>query len=250
MLNNAAKYTDPGGRIALVVGREGEHAVFCVRDNGLGITSDLLPRVFDLFTQGARSLDRSQGGLGLGLTLVKSLVELHGGTVQATSAGPGQGSEFVVRLPAGACPPPPPAAPAAGDGATTRRSLRIVVVDDNVDAADSLTALLKLEGHHVRTAYDGLAALRAVREECPEVVLLDIGLPDMDGYQVARSLRQEPGREPVMLVALTGYGQQEDRRRAQEVGFDKHLVKPVTLEVLRAILHPSGFPTNGDARQP
>ena len=217
----------------------------------MGIAAELLPRVFDLFTQGARSLDRSQGGLGIGLTLVKSLVELHGGTVQASSAGPGQGSEFVVRLPAAACRVRRPARPpAAGDGATARRSLRVLVVDDNVDAAESLATLLRLEGHRVRTAYDGPAALRAAREECPEVVLLDIGLPGMDGYQVARSLRQEPGRENVMLVALTGYGQQEDRRRAQEVGFDKHLVKPVTLEVLRAILHPSGFPTNGDARQP
>jgi CheY-like chemotaxis protein len=237
LLNNAAKYTEEGGRIGLTVQQEGGEAVLRVRDSGVGIPADMLSNVFDLFTQVNRSLDRSQGGLGIGLTLVHRLIEMHRGSVRAFSAGPNQGSEFVVRLPAlagqGAEEPSPngtaePAAPGP-----TRR---ILVVDDNTDGADSLALVLGLSGHDVRTAYDGPAAVEAATSFLPEVVLLDIGLPGIDGYEVARRLRKHPGLEEILLVALTGYGQDEDRRRAEEAGFDVHLVKPVDASTLSQIL--------------
>jgi CheY-like chemotaxis protein len=233
LLNNAAKYTDPGGRLKLTAELEDGQALVRVRDNGLGISADLLPHVFDLFTQGTRLLDRSQGGLGIGLTLVKKLVELHGGTVQAFSAGPGQGSEFVVRLrPLSQGRRPGPSTASAG-AVPAPRSLRLLVVDDNIDAAESLAMLLRLEGHCVRTAYDGPAAVQAAREELPEVMLLDIGLPGFDGFQVAQQLREQVRLGQVILVAVTGYCQEEDRRESELAGFHCHLVKPVDPVALR-----------------
>jgi PAS domain S-box-containing protein len=238
LLNNAAKYTDPGGRIALSASREGSEIVLRVKDTGIGIAPDMLPRVFDLFVQAERRLDRSQGGVGIGLTLVRKLVELHGGSVEARSEGHGRGSEFVVRLPA-------PAADARGgqtgaeDGGRPAPALarhRVLVVDDNVDAADSLAMILRLSGQEVRLAYDGPTALLTAQAFRPQVILLDIGMPGMDGYEVARRLREDPRLKPVLLVAMTGWGQEEDRRRSFLAGFDHHLVKPAEPDVLQRLL--------------
>ncbi len=236
LLTNAAKYTEEGGHITLGVESDADTATIRVRDTGVGIPREMLSRVFELFTQVERSLARSEGGLGIGLTLVKNLVELHGGTVEAHSDGPGRGSEFVVRLPVLSLPH----AANAGEGERTRSlavpSRRILVVDDNVDAAQSLAMLLQVSGHEVRTAHDGPTALQLAQTWPPQAVLLDIGLPRMDGYEVARRLRQQPAMENALLVALTGYGQEEDRRRALEAGFNAHLVKPADADELRHLL--------------
>jgi PAS domain S-box-containing protein len=234
LLNNAAKYTEEGGRIWLTVERQHREAVLRVRDTGIGMAPEMLTRAFDLFVQADRSLDRSQGGLGIGLTLVRSLVQMHGGSVQAFSDGPGRGSELVVRLPLARQALPAGPAPKARRGPGPCR--RILVVDDNVDSAESLALFLGMAGHEVRTAHDGPAALELARTYQPEVVLLDISMPGMDGYEVARRLRQEPGLEKVRLVALTGYGQDEDRRRSQEAAINFHLVKPAEPEALQALL--------------
>jgi PAS domain S-box-containing protein len=234
LLDNAAKYTPPGGRIEVRVAPDGETLVLRVRDSGVGIAPGLLPHVFDLFMQGDRSLHRGEGGLGLGLTIVRKLVELHGGRVEARSGGAGQGSEFVVTLPtltASEAELMPSAAALAPAG-----HARVLLVEDNVDAADSLTILLELLGHEVRVVYDGLAALDAVRAGLPDVVLLDIGLPGLDGYEVARRIRRLAGAERVVLIALTGYGRDEDRARTQAAGFDLHLVKPVDPEALQGVV--------------
>jgi signal transduction histidine kinase/response regulator RpfG family c-di-GMP phosphodiesterase len=234
LLNNAAKYTEPGGRITLTAVAEGKEAVVRVRDTGIGIDRAMLPHVFDLFMQAHSTLDRAQGGLGIGLTLVRRLVELHGGTIEAHSAGLGQGSEFVVRLPLleQAAPQERAAGPAAGKP----RAQRVLVVDDNRDAAESLALLLRLDGHDVRVAHDGPAALEAAAAFGPEVVLLDIGLPRMSGHEVAARLLQQPHPGRCLLVAMTGYGQDEDRRRSHEAGFHHHLVKPVDPQTLRDLL--------------
>lgn len=239
LLNNAAKYSETAGRIDLIVERVDDEACLRVRDTGIGIAPEMLPRVFDLFMQAESSLDRSQGGLGVGLTLVRQLVEMHGGTVEAHSAGLGQGTEMVVRLPVLSGP----AAQDAAAGPASRSPqggavelLKILIVDDNEDSAESLAFLMRLAGHEVRTVYEGLSALQEVRTFLPDVVLLDIGLPKLDGYEVARRLCQEPGRDRMMLLAMTGYGQEEDRRRSREAGFDHHLVKPVDLDKLRGLL--------------
>ncbi len=237
LLNNAAKYTEDGGRIWLTAQREGAFAVVSVRDDGTGIDGDMLPSVFDLFAQGERSYGRSQGGLGIGLTLVRSLVDLHGGRVEAKSDGLGQGSEFVVRLPLAAGPAgslqsdPPPALPPSAVA-----QHRILVVDDNHDAAESLGMLLRFLGADVRTARDGAEALDALETYAPSVVLLDIGLPGMDGYEVARRIRQRSSNDAVRVIALTGWGQRDDRRRSEEAGIDHHLVKPLDLAILERIL--------------
>lgn len=228
LLTNACKYTDEGGRLGLTVGQEEDQVVLRVRDTGIGIAPDLLPHIFDLFTQADRSLDRSQGGLGIGLALVQRLVELHGGTVQAFSAGPGQGSEFVVRLPA-----PPAYTPAQDqtpEAAADRPapSWRVLVVEDNLDVAESMALLMRMSSHDVRVAHSGPAGLEAAAEYRPDVVLLDIGLPGLDGYEVARRLRQHPELQGVKLIAMTGYGRESDLQRSQEAGFDHHLVKPVS----------------------
>jgi two-component system CheB/CheR fusion protein len=234
LLNNACKFTDQGGSIGLRVEQVGQQAVLRVWDNGIGIAAEQLPRIFDMFTQVETSLERSHGGLGIGLTLVKSLVELHGGTVEAHSAGLGQGCELVVRLPILA-EEPEPLAPAAGDPAPTAPR-RILVVDDNRDTAESLALLLELAGPETHTPIDGAEAVEAAAAFRPDIILLDIGLPKLNGYEAARQIRKQQGGKSLALVALTGWGQAEDRRRSEEAGFDAHLVKPVDLGVLKNLL--------------
>jgi CheY-like chemotaxis protein/two-component sensor histidine kinase len=236
LLNNAAKYTERGGRIGLTVEKDGEEAVVRVRDTGVGIPAEMLSRVFDLFAQVDHSVDRSQGGLGIGLTLVKNLVEMHGGTVTAHSGGTGRGSEFVVRLPALAEVRSRESTQDVNGRPAAFHARRILIVDDNSDAVDMLATLLRMTGHEVYTALDGSAAIEAARKCRPDVVLLDIGLPTMSGYEVCRRLRQEHFANGPLIVALTGYGQDEDRRRTREAGFDRHLVKPVNLNTLEELL--------------
>jgi PAS domain S-box-containing protein len=237
LLNNAAKYTDRSGRIRIAAGREGGQVAVRVRDTGVGIAPDLLPKVFDLFVQADRSAARTQGGLGIGLTLVKRLVEMHGGTVEVRSDGPGQGSEFVVRLPPAEVELPPSVSTNGQVRVAARAGapLRVLVVDDNVDAAESLAVVLRSVGHTVRTAHCGPAAVQVAAALRPEAVVLDIGLPGMDGYEVAQQLRRGPAAG-ASLIALTGYGQEEDRRRSKAAGFDHHLVKPVDPAVLTELL--------------
>jgi signal transduction histidine kinase/CheY-like chemotaxis protein len=233
LLNNAAKYTLEGGQLRLSVHDEAGQAVLRVQDTGIGIPAEVLPRIFDLFVQADHSLDRAQGGLGLGLSLVRTLVELHGGTVEAFSAGAGQGSELTIRLPLltmAAAPtsfPPEQAVPPAA-----LRATRILIVDDNQDAAAMLGELLQGFGLEVMLAHDGPAALETVESTRPRIVLLDIGLPDMDGYEVARRLRQQAAGRDVLLIALTGYGDADSRQRSRAAGCDHHLVKPVNLDAL------------------
>jgi len=205
-----------------------------VCDNGVGIAPEVLPRIFDLFTQADQSLHRAQGGLGVGLALVESLLTMHGGRVEVRTA-PGRGSEFIVRLPALSSPQEPLVDRDAVGRAPTH-GVRVLVVEDNPDVARSIARLLQVSGHDVRVAYDGSSAIRVAREFAPGVVLLDIGLPLVDGLQVANSIRQEPGLRNVLLVAVTGYGQESDRQRTREAGFDYHLVKPVSLKDLKGIL--------------
>ncbi|TWT91103.1 Autoinducer 2 sensor kinase/phosphatase LuxQ [Pseudobythopirellula maris] len=234
LLNNAAKYTPNGGRIELVAEADESRATVAVRDNGVGIDRELLPNVFELFTQASRSLDRSQGGLGIGLTVVERLVHLHGGRISVHSDGVGRGSVFTVRLPRAEAPAP--ASPGTVEEKRVR-PLRILVVDDNASAAYMLRRLLaKLGDHRIETAADGPAALEAAAEQRPELVFLDIGLPGMDGYEVARRLRAAPGTRSAWIVALTGYGQADDRRKSAEAGFDHHLVKPADIEDLERLL--------------
>jgi CheY-like chemotaxis protein len=227
LLNNSAKYMDRGGHIRLTAERQGGEVVVSVRDTGIGIAAEQLPRLFQMFSQVDGSLERSQGGLGIGLTLVKRLVEMHGGRIEARSEGLGKGSEFVVRLPVvvGASGPPAPAD--KDEPAAPKSSLRILIVDDNRDAADSLVLLLRLMGNDTRTAYDGQEGVDVAGEFRPDVVLLDIGLPKLNGYQACRQIREQPWGKKVVLSAVTGWGQEEDRRRSHEAGFDHHLVKPV-----------------------
>jgi PAS domain S-box-containing protein len=236
LLSNAVKYTEEGGSIWLTLDQEGE-TVLRVRDTGIGIAPELLPRIFELFTQADRSSDRSQGGLGIGLTLVEKLVGMHGGTVRAFSAGLGLGSEFTVRLPRAVTqirPYEPPVVAETSEMITGPS--RVLVVDDNMDAADSMATWLQLTGHDVRTAYGGPAALEVAVAYRPTIVLLDIGLPGMDGHEVARLLRQTPELENVWLIALTGYGRKADFQLSQDSGFDHHLVKPANPEKLRTLL--------------
>jgi PAS domain S-box-containing protein len=235
LLNNAAKYTEEGGRISLSARREGNHAVISVRDTGVGIPLEVLPRVFDLFAQADRTYHRAQGGLGIGLTLVRTLVELHGGTVAAKSEGAGRGSEFVVRLPLGV------ELASRRDGAreeagTVIASHRFLVVDDSRDAAESLALLLESLGANVHTATDGRAALDELDTYRPSVMLLDIGMPGMDGLEVARRVRQRSDSRDLTVIALSGWGQDEDRRRSREAGVDYHMVKPVDLDELGRLL--------------
>ncbi|HBI45752.1 MAG TPA: hypothetical protein DDY78_23305, partial [Planctomycetales bacterium] len=235
LLTNAAKYTADGGRIWLSVQQEGGECVLRLRDTGVGIAPEILPRIFDLFTQAERSLDRSQGGLGIGLALVHRLVEMHQGRVEAYSAL-GQGSEFVVRLPVAPAPAPPPPSTSKETAEPTGPSLRVLVVDDNVDTAQTLAMLLKTSGHDVRTAHTGPNALEATLDYQPNVVLLDIGLPGLNGYEVAKRIRQQPVLHNIVLVAMTGYGQETDRQLSQESGFDHHLVKPADFGKVQQIL--------------
>jgi PAS domain S-box-containing protein len=249
LLNNAAKYTMPGGHIWVTAAREGEEAVVRVRDTGIGVPSDVLDRVFEPFVQQSTgSLARTEGGLGVGLTLVRSLVEMHGGRVEASSPGLGQGSEFVVHLPAQL--PAEATLPSEPAAATAPRPLRVLVVEDNIDAAESLATLLRLWNHDVSVVHDGRMALEAAREQQPEVVLLDIGLPGLDGYQVARRLRDELHLDHALLVAMTGYGQPEDRRRSREAGIQYHFVKPVEPLVLRNLLAGATLPAGWESERP
>jgi signal transduction histidine kinase/CheY-like chemotaxis protein len=233
LLTNAAKYTAPGGRVEVVAERQDEEAVLSVRDTGIGIKAEMLPRVFDLFAQSERTLDRAEGGLGIGLTIVRQLVELHGGRVEARSEGPGQGAEFVVRIPAPPLPEEQEETPAAP---RSRVRARVLVVEDNPDAAEALGMLLDVLGHRVRVVHDGPAALRAARMDSPDIVLVDIGLPGINGYEVARRMREQPGTEKTVLVALTGYGREEDKQRALAAGFDHHLTKPVEVDALEELV--------------
>lgn len=236
LLNNAAKYTLPGGRITLTVRREGQSARIAVADSGIGIPDEAIDSVFAMFTQLKNGAQFAQGGLGIGLSLVRRLVELHDGSVQAESPGLGRGSTFSIRLPLGAA-----SATTVSDGAPAgpRESavaLKIVVVDDNVDAAETLAAMLEMLGHQVSVAHGGKAALTLVAQQQPDLVFLDIGMPDMGGYEVAAALRKEPGTKPLSLVALTGWGADADRAQAMQAGFDHHLTKPATADSVNAVL--------------
>jgi signal transduction histidine kinase len=234
LLNNAAKYTEPGGQLTVSAQRDGDRIAISVRDTGMGITRDMLPTIFNTFVQERQALDRSQGGLGLGLSIVRNLIELHGGTVEAQSEGRGRGSEFTIRVPAVDARVAEETAQTAPAAALRGSGRRIMVVDDNHDAADLLSVLLERMGNTTRVAHDAHAALQMADEFAPEVAVLDIGLPVMDGYELARRLRQGP--HAMRLIALTGYAQESDKRRAAEAGFDAHLVKPVGLETLEAVL--------------
>jgi PAS domain S-box-containing protein len=235
LVNNAVKYTPAGGRITITTASEPFEVELRVRDNGMGISADLLPRVFDLFVQGEPTLSRSESGLGIGLTLVKRLTELQGGTVEAASGGFGKGSEFILRMPRAIDReiPQAPVLPVAAS-ATTRR--RLLIVDDNRDTAKSLAAVLELMGHEVRTAHDGKSALSLAPEFQPDAIFLDIGLPGMNGYEVAPKFRELPHLGSVFLIAFTGYGQDQDRRRIRESGFDRHVVKPIRAMDLAKII--------------
>ncbi|MGV3719745.1 MAG: response regulator, partial [Actinomycetota bacterium] len=235
LLSNAAKYTEPGGLLTIDVRREGDEGVIWVRDNGAGMAPDILPHIFDLFTQADRSLDRSQGGLGIGLALTKKLVELHDGTITASSGGEGKGSEFRVALPL-LIPHNAALAADASPSESTRVARRVLIVEDNQDSADMLAMMLALAGHEVDVAHDGAAGVEMARSRRPDVVLLDIGLPRMSGYEVALEIRGDRTSAAPLLVAMTGYGQAEDKQRATETGFDRHLTKPVAPEELLAVV--------------
>ncbi len=235
LLNNAIKYTEPGGNISLSVDESNGEAVIRVRDDGAGIPAAFLPKMFDLFTQAEGSLDRTRGGLGIGLALVRKLVAMHGGSVEAHSEGPGRGSEFIVRLPslpgvANQRSAPSTVLPQGGE------SVRVLVVDDSRDLAESLKTLLQLSGHDVQLVHDGPAALASYRTQQPDVVLLDIGLPGMNGYDVARQLRKEQAGKGPLVVAMSGYGKDEDKRLADEAGCDFHMTKPLDLNRLKALI--------------
>ncbi len=236
LLNNAVKYTPEGGHIWLSLQQEGDRIVLRIRDTGVGIVPDSLPHMFELFTQAPRSLDRSQGGLGVGLAVVRKLVEMHGGTVEAQSAGPGKGSEFIVRLPVLSSPTGRSQILSKEGDERSGSGWRVLVVDDNVDSADSIAMLLQVSGHEVRVVYSGQDALDMAGKYQPDIVLLDIGLPVMDGYEVARRLRNHPELKEVKLIAVTGYGQESDRLQSQEAGFDYHLVKPVDAQKLQEVM--------------
>jgi PAS domain S-box-containing protein len=235
LLNNAAKYTPEGGKIWLTTSRDGDTARISVRDNGLGISDTLLPKVFDLFAQGERSLARSEGGLGIGLTLARRIVEMHRGTIEAKSDGLNRGSELIVRLPIAAF-----RTGTSGAGQSPQvsasRVRRILVVDDNEDSAQTMAMMLELAGHRTTVAHDGMEALAAVRRSKPHIVLLDLGLPEMDGFEVARRIRADLALDDVILVAMTGYGHEEDRRRTAAAGFTHHLVKPVDPAALMRVI--------------
>ena len=239
LLTNAAKYTDRGGNIWVTAERQGSDILVSVRDTGIGISAEHLPRLFDMFSQVSPALERSQGGLGIGLALVRSLVEMHGGRVEARSAGLGQGSEFLVRLPR-VCDPPRKPATVVGNSLGQENGhapqFRILVADDNVDSAQSLAMMLSIMGHEVRTAHDGLGAVELAAEFRPDVFLLDIGMPKLNGYEAARQIRQQPWGEKALLAALTGWGQEDDRRRAIEAGFDHHFTKPIDPAALEFLL--------------
>jgi CheY-like chemotaxis protein len=238
LILNACRYTEPGGRIDIDLSTENENAVFVIRDTGIGIPADMMPRLFDMFAQGDATTERHRHGLGIGLALVRNLVRLHGGTIVAASEGRGKGSAFTVRLPLS----PQQADPEDADSHTIRMmglpmdELRILVVDDNTDAAESLKMLLSVFGHQVEIAHDGQSAIAVARTQQPQLVFLDIGLPGMDGYEVARRFRSDADLAESKLIALSGYGTENDQQRSRAAGFNRHLVKPVDPSELPAII--------------
>ena len=236
LLSNAAKYTDPGGQIELRVVSESGQAAISIRDNGIGIQPHRLEDVFEMFSQEEPALSRARGGLGIGLSLTRKLVQLHGGTVHASSEGPGKGSLFTVRLPVLAAQPAEPEAPAAVDAMVPQGALRILVADDNADAAETLSMLLEVMGHQVQRVHDGEAAVDASRSFDPQLVLLDIGMPKLNGYETCRRIRGEPGGAGRTLVAVTGWGQPQDVKSASEAGFDHHMVKPLDMDALMELI--------------
>jgi CheY-like chemotaxis protein len=235
LLNNAAKYTERGGHVCLSAEKQANEAVVTVRDTGIGIPAEMLPRVFDMFTQIDRNLDRSQGGLGIGLTLSKSLVELHGGTIEANSEGERKGSTFSVRLPIVEIGQGAHRDIGAMEAPTSKSLCRILVADDNADAADSLARMLQMMGHEVRTANDGAEAIDVADAFKPDLVLLDIGMPKVNGYEACRKMKEKPWTGSTIFVALTGWGQDEDKRKSREAGFDQHLTKPVDYSTLEKV---------------
>ena len=235
LVGNAAKYTRPGGHIGLSGTLRGDELVVSVTDDGIGISAEMLPRVFDIFSQAERALERSQGGLGVGLSLVRGLLELHGGRVEARSDGPGKGSEFIVRLPVRS-PRARAGAPAPAPAAAAGTARRLLIVDDLRDSADSLAMLMRIMGHEVTTAYDGDEAIARAGELRPDAVVLDIGMPKPNGFDVCRHIRAQPWGKMTLLVALTGWGREDDRRHTEDAGFDHHLVKPVDPHALVALL--------------
>jgi PAS domain S-box-containing protein len=249
LLINAAKYTDAGGSIELRAIRERSGVVVAVRDNGIGISADMMPRLFTLFSQAHTALGRSEGGLGVGLALARGLVSLHGGRVEARSDGPGRGSEFIVRLPVGVPASEVSQVDVSADGPAADAGLKILVVDDSRDAADTCATVLELSGHEVQTAYSGRRALELARTFRPHALLLDIGLPDVNGYELARTIRAAPWAEGMVLIAVTGWGQDEDRRRALEAGFDHHLTKPIAAETLESLLQTLGAEFQPDGKE-
>ena len=236
LLNNAAKYTPEGGRIRLGAERQGDEVLVSVKDTGIGIVSDMLPHVFEIFSQTKPALERSQGGMGIGLWLVKTLVEMHGGSIEAHSDGSGQGSEFIVRLPLVVKNIVPETVPQSDEDEQCVKKYRLLVVDDQKHGADILARLLRKKGQEVHTAYGGEEAIVAAERLRPDVILLDIGMPKMNGYDVCRHIRNQPWGQGMYLVALTGWGQEDDRRRSEEAGFNCHLVKPVNSAVLMKLL--------------
>jgi PAS domain S-box-containing protein len=233
VLSNAIKYTGNGGVIRVTLSAQDGETVLAVTDNGLGIAPDLLPQIFEPFVQGERTLDRAQGGLGVGLTLVRRLVELHGGSVEAFSAGPGCGSTFTIRLPA---VEPPRAEPVSSDTQLKTVPRRVLLIEDNRDARETFRMMLELAGHQVMEAEEGRKGLELLKSQLPDIAVIDVGLPGMDGYQIASTFRKEPASKRVLLVALTGYGTPEARERSRAAGFDHHLIKPIDPDVLRDLM--------------
>lgn len=240
LLNNAAKYTKKNGRIELSAERKENDAIIHIKDNGIGLSVEMLPRIFDMFSQVDASIERAQGGMGIGLALVKNLVELHGGSVSVASAGAGHGSEFTVRLPLASAPEDTQSTASQKDNPFPVKEgdgKRVLVVDDNENAAKTMGWMLELMfGHHVRLAHDGPSAIATAKSFLPDLVLLDIGLPGMNGYEICHAMRQEPSLKNTVIVAQTGWGQAEHRQRSKNAGFNSHLVKPVTVDMLQRLL--------------
>ncbi len=236
LLNNGAKYMDRGGHIRLTAERQGSDVVVSVKDTGIGIAADQLPHLFQMFSQVERSVERAQGGLGIGLTLVKRLIEMHGGQIEARSGGLGKGSEFVVRLPVVVEASGSKALGENDDTAAPQSCLRILIVDDNRDSADSLAMLLRIMGNDIRTAYDGQEGVDMAGEFRPDVALLDIGLPKLSGYEACQHIREHSWAKDIIIIAVTGWGHEEDRRLSHEAGFDYHMVKPVDPQELMKLL--------------
>ena len=233
LLNNAAKYGEAGGHIALSAELEGDQVVVRVTDTGIGIPADHLPRIFEIFAQVDTALERSQGGLGIGLSLAKGLVEMHGGRIEAHSDGPGLGSEFIVCLPIVVAERLPKSAPNDDEKASPNAKYRILIVDDNSLGSKTTTMVLHAMGHEVATAHDGIEGMEQAQRFRPDVILLDIGLPRLNGLETARRIREQPWGKSIFLIAVTGYGQEEDRRRSLEAGFDYHMVKPIDFAELK-----------------